>query len=46
MISDASQKDKISSAEAMWTSKVVVQDHSLRSCDDVPKLFQTMFYVQ
>ena len=46
MILDASQKDKISFAEAMWTSKVVVQDHSLRSCDDVPKLFQTMFNVQ
>ena len=46
MILDASQKDKISFAEAMWTSKVVVQDHSLRSCDDVPKLFRTMFNVQ
>ena len=46
MILDASQKDKISFAEAMWTSKVVVQDHSLRSCDDVPKLFQTMFNIQ
>ena len=41
MILDASQKNKISSAEAMWMSKVAEQDYSLRSCDDVPKLFQT-----
>ena len=42
-ILDASQKDKISSAEAMWMPKVAEQDYSLRSRDGVPKLFQTKF---
>ena len=37
------KKIKISSAEVMWMVKVVEQDYSLRSCDGVPKLFQTMF---
>ena len=43
MILDASQKDKIISAEAIWMFKVAEQDYSLRSCDGVPKLFETMF---
>ena len=43
MILDGSQKDQISSTEAMWMFKVVQQDYSLRSCDGVPKLFKTMF---
>ena len=43
MILDASQKDKISSAVAIWMFKVAEQDYSLRLCDDVPKLFLTMF---
>ena len=33
---------KISSAEAAWMFKVAEQDHSLRSCDGVPKIFQTI----
>ena len=33
---------KISTAEAMWMFKVVEQGHSLRSCNGVPKLFQTL----
>ena len=40
MILNASQKD---SAEAMWMFNVEEQDYSLRSCDGVPKLFQTTF---
>ena len=40
---DASEKHKLSSAEAMWMFKVKVQDYSLRSCNDVPKSFQTIF---
>ena len=43
MILNASQKDKISSAEAVWMFKVAEQNYSLRSCDGVPKLFLTMF---
>ena len=43
MILDASKKHKISSAEVIWMFKVAEQDYSLRSCDRVPKLFQTMF---
>ena len=43
MILDASQKDKIISAEAIWMFKVPEQDYSLRSCAGVPKLFETMF---
>ena len=42
MILDASQKDKISSAVAIWMFKFAEQDYSLRLCDDVPKLFLTM----
>ena len=36
------QLKKISSAEAAWMFKVAEQDHSLRSCDGVPKIFQTI----
>ena len=43
MILDAFQKDKISSAEAVWMFKFVEQGCSIRSYDGVPKLFQTMF---
>ena len=42
-ILDASQKDKISSTEAMLMFKVPEQNYSLRSCDVVPKLLQSMF---
>ena len=43
MMLDASEKHKLSSAEAMWMFKVKEQGYSLRSCDDVPKFFQTIF---
>ena len=43
MILDISQKDKMSSVEAMWIFKVAEQDYSLKSRDGVPKLFETVF---
>ena len=43
MVLDVSQKDKMSSAEAMWIFKVAEQDYSLKSRDGVAKLFETVF---
>ena len=39
----ASQKDKVSAAEAMWLFKIAQGDLSLRDSDDASALFQAMF---
>ena len=43
IVLDPSLDDKVASAEAMWLFKVAEEDYSLRSCDNTPKLFQSMF---
>ena len=40
---DRSLADKVTGAEAMWVFKLAQQNYSLRSCENIPLLFQQMF---